>query len=395
MTNAETGLKKPLTLRILLAVLGLFVLLFFWGLVNTTGSVTVSLKIVLIILAALVGQATIFFFTVIVHELGHYLAGRVFGYRFYGVRLFALEYSRLSTGPKFRKIKHGGAAGAILMAPADLNGILLKRRLFVLAGPVASLILGGLAYLAFQRSGGSIDFNQPVGQFVIGQVFLWMSAFSLFFGASSLLYVFQVKNRLASDGRHLYLSFAKPARYEWDVVFSMIILRWTYGGRARDWDVGAIDYLREKASEPKLSAVANAIAYHNLVDRGEISEAVERIRDAARFADEVGEEEQAVLKELRVEAAYAFAYYLNQPVEARALLEKSGASKKEEYSSFERAEAAILFAEGDEAGAKAAAQEAEVRLRAKYPEPMPDNIVLELELIRQVVERPRPLPTVG
>jgi hypothetical protein len=387
MADSTSQLKKPMTLRILLVVLALCACLFFFGLVRSTGDGTKSLLITALVFVSLAGLVAVFLFTVLVHELGHYFVGRLCGFKFYGLRLITLELSRLSTGMTLRTVKNTvGAAGVIFMAPTDLNHILQKRRVFILAGPVASLLLGVVAYLGFERMGGIVDFNQPPPAFVLTQVFLWTSALSFISGISSLVAILPPKRKAVSDGRHLYLSFKKPEAYRWEVALAMVAIPWTFGVRARDWDAAAIDYLVANASEPRLVAMANLIAYYNLVDRGDIAGGIGRIQAAIKAAEEIADPKVDQFKELYMEAAYAFAHFLSDPDFGREMLTRSQASREEGYSTFDRAEAAIRWADGDDDGAREAVASAETKLLAKCPPPLQDNIQLERKLILDVVK---------
>ncbi len=344
------------------------------------------------LVSVVAGVVLVFFGPVLVHELGHFLAGKALGYNFYGMRLANLELSNLSTGLRFRLIsKMGGAAGAVLMAPSSLDRVLVRHRLFIFAGPAASGVLAYLSYLLLIRSGGVFGAYPESGPMALNMAYQWVTIISGVFAIASLLLVFPIKGNHASDGRQLYLSFRKPAQYKLDLALRIVGCAWTYGARAGSWNTEAIDYLLENAQDPVMAARAHLIAYYQALDLGDLKRADSYISNAARIVDSVPEPDPVLFREVCLEAAYSAAYLSKDAVAAREFLVKSGATEADVYSTRDRVEGAILFAEGNEIEARRAVERAEIKLLAMFSKPLQANIVLELDLIRRVIENPQPL----
>lgn len=140
MANRTSGRKK-LTLPILLLVFALCEGLLFYGLLKVTGDLGKSMIFATIVPGSIVAYAVSAILSVLVHEVGHYAVGRLCGFNFYGIQVFCFQLSKLSTGYKFQILDLNTAGGRIYMTPSAINAILLKKRLLLLAGPLASLLL--------------------------------------------------------------------------------------------------------------------------------------------------------------------------------------------------------------------------------------------------------------
>lgn len=112
-----------------------------FGLIVVSLFIAIPLGIVLLILTAMM-------LALGVHELGHYIAGRLVGLQFYMLRIGPFSWRKLANKVKFTVEKSGQLSGGFAsMGPTDNRNLLARHRWNVLGGPLASLILLGIIAL--------------------------------------------------------------------------------------------------------------------------------------------------------------------------------------------------------------------------------------------------------
>src|SRR5262249_19236997 len=148
---------------------------------------------------------------VVIHELGHLLAGRAAGFRFESLRIAGwqidqnLKVSRCQTA-------QGDGLGATIFSPNEMRNRPLRVACMVAAGPAADLLLGSLLLiLPFHKS-------LITGSFILA---CW------FFGLGNLV-PFRSGNTI-SDGMRLFMLLWKPAKYERLLALAQIITDYAAG----------------------------------------------------------------------------------------------------------------------------------------------------------------------
>jgi hypothetical protein len=143
------------------------------------------------------------FVTILPHELGHALVARGVGMRVFkihvGVGKTLFTRNLLGFHTEFRAIPFGGLTVA---APTDESGLRGKRFAFILAGPLANLLLGG-ATLLFIPLTDMLEIQRIHDGVVLGQMFLYANVVVLV--QNLWPHTFDSPaGRLANDGKQLW-----------------------------------------------------------------------------------------------------------------------------------------------------------------------------------------------
>jgi hypothetical protein len=359
-------------------------------------SVSATAIIVGLLCAFLAYALAIIGIAVGIHEVSHALAGWSVRFKLYAFRIGNCELSRMSTGWRIRKAPVPlTVAGAVLETTEDLRNILPRYRWMVFGGPLGSLLFGLMLIKLW--SGFGLDANDSewlfrpgVAHQLLMHIPLHLGVISALFGAEILVPI--KYGRVASDSLQLLMTFTKKKEVELGLVYNMIGIPWTYGVGASNWNKEAIDHLLAKAEQPNLRASANLLAYYYQAAKGDypaalfhMSVALQAIRDG----DLMGNPAAAPAL---LEGAYALAYYQHKASDARKLLIAAGPPPEGKYSSFYRAEGAVLWSEGNAEDARKVIDLGEALLVQENPLPMQDNMVVEREMLRRVVDHPLASP---
>ena len=86
---------------------------------------------------------------IIFHETGHFLFGRLTGYRFVSFRIGNLMWIKENGRLKFCRMSVAGTGGQCLMTPPDLKDDKIPYVLYNLGGPLANLICSSISFLAY------------------------------------------------------------------------------------------------------------------------------------------------------------------------------------------------------------------------------------------------------
>ena len=97
---------------------------------------------------------------VITHELGHWLFGRISGYRFVSFRIGSMTWIRGGDGKiHFKSMKLVGTGGQCLLSPPDMKNGKIPVVLYNFGGCLLNLLTGGVMLTAFFLLRG--EFSMP------------------------------------------------------------------------------------------------------------------------------------------------------------------------------------------------------------------------------------------
>jgi hypothetical protein len=264
---------------------------------------------------------------VLLHELGHAVAGYAFGFRVARVHLGPLEirdYGR----PRVR-LARSLLAGVVLV-PADRAASLEPLRWGLIAstaaGPLAGIISGALliALAGGLRLADPLSLAQVLGQM------------SLFLGIFNLIPI-RSGEQLA-DGRRIFSLLVRNRESGHILAATLMLGEALSGRRPREWDPGLLVVMERSPND----VFARLCLYEAAIDRGEIASAGQHLDAAVALRKEKWTSADAILF---TEAAYYAARHRGDTRAARAFLGLVDGADVADYMSA-RAEAAVLSAEG-------------------------------------------------
>lgn len=339
--------------------------------VKSVGAVRAVTELLLLLLAlALV---------ILIHELGHLLAGRLVGFRAALLLVGPLEITRGPAGLRIRRNRLLRALGAALSLPRDDHRLRERMSLVTLAGPLASLALGLLSaalYVALRRGTGMHGASLPQA---VTEVTRLVSFLSLGLAAINLI-PFD-RGGMVSDGGAMVQFLRGGIRAERRCAFALVAnAELIEGLRPRDWNP---DWIRRATVTDKSTPHDPGIckmAYLWAIDRGDVAEAgayLQRAVDAARA------QRHPILPNVTMEKVFFDAYYLQHLREARELLAGVPHRALVEPRSRLRVDAALLRAQGEW---EPAADRARQALEALHRELYMGRFALEEEWLRSIID---------
>jgi len=292
-------------------------------------------------IAAISTLLVVIFLTVLIHELGHLIAGKAAGFRFLMISVgpFKVQKSGETIRPGLNK--HLNTSGGLtLMIPERLDPENSKMIWFIAAGPIANFILGAVTVsLAVIFSGAE---TTPGLNYAL--YFLFTTGIvSILLGLASIIP--SESDAFESDGRQildLLRGGDKAITKQRLTVLSVSILN---GTRPRDIDTRLLESVLSRSDSQSFSQASTArfiAAYHHL-DSGNI-EAAEQIFDS--LISDLENEKMPMLKgTLFSEKAFILSAYRHDAGAALPFLEKARKGYVEKQT-LSRAEAAWHIAMG-------------------------------------------------
>lgn len=286
--------------------------------------------------------------TVAIHELGHWLAGAMVGYELFMFRVTPFEWWRTDKGFRLKLIPIRSHLGLIVMIPRSFGGLRWRHAVYVLGGPTASILLFVALVVSFSKAGGFGDFRVlDPRQETIARMLGFASMIS-FGPAAASLFRSVTKEGHLSDGLQLYNLWKNPAQYELSIVGWSIVVPWRHLLRPSRWNPKAIEYLLGHIREDKQLAGIHLAGFYYFLDVGDQEKAMEHIFTAARHALAAGDNLEARTREMVFpEAAYCSALYREDLEGAKGYLSHLERPEMKDYTEYFRAEAAILWKEGE------------------------------------------------
>lgn len=285
------------------------------------------------------------------HEVGHLIGGRLAGFRFVLLVVGPLHVEREGERLRWRLNRSLAMAGGLALSiPTDAGDSRQGTALMVAAGPVASVILGGLSMAAASAApGGWSDLALFVGvtSLVIALVTMWPA---------------QMGGSLTDGARLLRLARGGPAAEREAAIFA-VIAQTTLGVRPRDWDPAAAATLEASTDADPLAEGAWALLTARAFDTGD-AEAARRI--LAQRVEGWSEMPGVSRAGLAADAALFEAAVRGDAERARAWLEHIPTRGLTDDSQVEMARAAMHAAAGDPGAAAASAKVARAALDGAF-----------------------------
>ena len=271
---------------------------------------------------------------VVVHELGHAIAGLLAGLDVGGICIGGFMMVRSGDRWVFRfslrwLLNMGG-----FVVPLPESGEFPRSRfaIFVAAGPAASILLAAVCRVLTSLEG------DRTGDWIAT---LWW--------ASVLLIVVSVTpfsfQGMRSDGMVLWRLFRRPESMRTMMNFLALRTADVNGARPRDWDPALVDAALKTRDDEPYYPMAQIYAWYRCVDQGDEAAGLPHVENALRAAAERGN--KVMLRSVFGVAAAASASTLGNVEQARVWLDrarKTGRSTGEESS--EGIEARIAIIEG-------------------------------------------------
>jgi hypothetical protein len=285
----------------------------------------------------------------LLHELGHVAAGRLAGFRIQRFSWGPFCWSRLADGWHFRWLPElGYLRGWVWIAPESSDSLRFRQMLFVAGGALTEFLSGCVALMLFLAT--------PA---------LGLSQFGLALGFWAVVTLCAPLFALATDGPAFRTLFAGGKASDDYCGRFLPLISWATEIRPADW--------------PEEWFPSSLDSYYKHLDRGELETAIEQLTLAIQV------EFQSLSNPLVcLEAAYLSARVENSSGKARAWLAGMKTGYPVERFVELRAEAAVLYAEGDRLKSAACAEEA---LRLIEPCPATGWTLMNASLLRGLHER--------
>ena len=268
-----------------------------------------------------------FYTAILIHELGHLIAGLRLGYRF---KIFAVGMIHVyQDGDQLRF-----SWRRLAWQPANLLGFTLfeidyadfRRRLgwLVAAGPLANVLLAVISGLFSLRANGfpsyELYLNNPLSWILseFNALLFWVSIFLLAMSLYPSAWV-------STDGHkllRLWRSGAILERFKAQMQIASAVL---HGIRPRDWPLAWIAALTEAQDDTADTANAHTLAYRWALDRGDERQAEEFLTTAVKLRSVVSPQDRI---NLLIEAAYVEARYHANANNANQWLKRLGVENK-------------------------------------------------------------------
>ena len=277
----------------------------------------------------------IWFFVVLIHELGHILGGWWCGHRFHMLIIGPLRVTRDLSGLRAEFNRTFALSGGIAVClPTNMDNFVRERMVMVALGPLASVLLSVLCWWsAFALS------YQPS---LLVDVLTCTALLSTIVSFASL-----IPNRAGgfpSDGAQLLGLLRRDADSE-KVTMIMLIQSLTLSGtRPRDWPEELLEKLNaHESKQPLYNTAAGSMAYSHYLDRQQYDLAQTYLEKSVSNFDDLP---NGMRQGFAMEAAYFWAVHRQDLAKATYWLER-GTGGLVEPSARSRVEAAVLLLKGD------------------------------------------------
>jgi hypothetical protein len=289
---------------------------------------------------------------VIVHEFGHAFAAKMFRFQIHAIKLGPLHVIFPSLGSwRFTWSSHS-PLGFVQASPMSSKNARLGMALFIVAGPIASILAGLLCLLIatwiHEPGNSKLAPSAPIFRryaLFAPRTFAeaaFNSAGLVFIGLTTMCLIPMKHGSFYSDGAHLWGLLRGGSAAKRQILLQMLGTRMTSGVRPRDWDDTIVRDLIASRTGKVDDAQANLYCFYNAIDKRLISEANRYLGLALAQRDGYPEASRAALF---VEGAYFDARFNADVLSARYWLALSRDGTVEEHTRL-RAETAVAFASG-------------------------------------------------
>mgnify|MGYP001381381839 CR=1 FL=1 len=207
--------------------------------------------------------------TIVIHELGHLLGGRLVGFRAFLLIVGPLRLERSTTGWRFAMNRSIALAGGLAgTAPTDTHRVRQRTAVVIAGGPIASLVTGVLA-LAWCGALRPFDFDiaTPYARILLAVV---LAAYGM--GALGIGLITLVPGRSAgfrTDGAQLLTFLRGGAEGERAAALGALVGQSLSGVRPRDYSRALLDTAMQPEDGSAEELAAWQLALAAAVDAGD------------------------------------------------------------------------------------------------------------------------------
>ncbi|MCB8944632.1 MAG: hypothetical protein H6658_12855 [Ardenticatenaceae bacterium] len=326
----------------------------------------------------LVTAVAVLFASGAVHELGHLLAGKWVGFRFHLLVIGPLKIQRKRDGLRVQwQWSNSLFSGLTACLPENDDRLRWRMLAFAAGGPLASVVLAGVSAFVFFHYRRDFAFLREMGWVV--EVAAAAAVASLIFFFSSMKPGLYHTGLPADGGRIASLLQGDKMAERW---CTLVMLNGVdaLGLRPRDWDAALVYKAMTLADGTHDDLSARILGYQWALDSG-------RLDMAWRLLDEALENWAAWMSGARIsltlEKAYFLAHHRRNVDDARHWFEQVR-QRRGIRPLQQRAEAAILLAEGKYEAAQALAASGLATLQQEVPTGM---VLAESDWCRDILQR--------
>jgi hypothetical protein len=293
-------------------------------------------------------------FCILIHEAGHVLGGRLADFRTLLFIVGPLRVERTADGFEAGLNRSVALAGGLAaMVPRGLHDLRRRTVVMVAFGPMASLMVGAQLLVLYQVASPALvrpgaGFPAHLAAMVLaatGILSLLVGIITLIPGRSGGFY---------SDGARLLRLMRADDAAEREMALIALTGMSMAGTRPRDWDRSLVEYGVGIRDGGPFEVGGLQLAFAHALDSGDIGGARRNLEAALH---RIGQLPRSAQSSLLLAAATFFALYDGNANRARDLLSHARDGVLAAPHRRRLAEAAVRLAEGDVAGARAAARE--------------------------------------
>jgi hypothetical protein len=278
--------------------------------------------------------------SILVHELGHLVAGDLIGFRLIGFGVGPLSFAyiggRWRTQMRYDKLFGGHTA----MAPTTPKNIRERAMILTLGGPLASLALGVIGIICLLLIPG------PHWPAALGRLVALATGFAI--GDFLFNLMPMASEAQYSDGARLWQMYRRGPWCDFHCANHYMGLSQTTPLRPRDWPTPLVERAAEFAAQIPEPAGSFTMAYAHFLDSGDWQRALSWL-DRAR---EVARPGSRLAQALTVDRAYLEAFHRRDSREAVRWFNQ--APERNDSTDYWRSAATVRAAQGDLAGASEA-----------------------------------------
>lgn len=316
-----------------------------------------------------------------IHELGHLIGGWLIGGRFL---LWVVGPVKVLQTPKGiqvgwnRSVNVAGGMGACL--PHDCSRLTSRQLIvMVLGGPVASLVLWGLALVVL------MGLESATGTIAKGLAGMATVTGYLSLGLAVITLAPFTTGGFKSDGRRALDLYRRGPQTDQEIAMMILTMQLLSGTRPRDLDPVLLDRSLNLNDGSLFDLYARLNAYHHAADRQDWDTARRHLETLAASEDRLV---PLLAATVRCEYAWMVATAGSDPTLARAWLDSAGPMDFDPATRL-RAESAVLLAEGSRESAHAKALEGLKALETRTMSPVISAFAAEsLEHLRDLSAPP-------
>ncbi|AIE87206.1 M50 family metallopeptidase [Fimbriimonas ginsengisoli] len=314
-----------------------------------SGSGRVTARVLEIVLPSAFGTALFIalsaFLAILVHELGHVVAGMLTGFRFQTMRVGPLELRRQSGALQLVFVENPHLSGFARLVPGSTDRLVARMFWLFAGGPLASLLYVGFTYLLLQA------LPEPARGPELTGAIPHFAALSLFVMALSVLpgtlLPFTSAAGTPTDMKVMLILLGRGATRERLVALVLIGRELQSGVRARDWDpilVAAAVELRDGTAE---ELRAQTVAYFYEYDVGNLDGAMAHLDRGLNVAEALGKKAGVMLEVMRLESSFFHAWVRNDLASALSFRVQVEAVPEAAQGTAALADASIALRQGE------------------------------------------------